>query len=130
MLPRSFAMVCGLIAIANLPLLFVPIRAAEQRLWHRFGIQTLRHRLTRRGASGGRDTIVPVARRNIVWHFVMTAILAAIILHPVLVALPWRTLIYAFILAGALAYLAGSIVQRQKIAIVTNGASRRSDGAS
>jgi len=113
---------CALTALASLPLLLAPVRPAERRLWRRLRIQALRRWLTRNRGSRverNQDRVVATARRNILWHVVLTATMALIALHPAVVALQWRAVVYGFLVAGSLAYLAGSIVQRQKIAVVT-----------
>ncbi|HYC91975.1 MAG TPA: hypothetical protein VEO54_22375 [Thermoanaerobaculia bacterium] len=107
----------------NVPLLVMRPSVAEQRLWRRFRVQQARRWLTRARDAGkghGREGIVAVAKRNILWHLVLTLVIALLVLHPALTSLRYRGAVYAFAVAGCLAYVAGSVVQRQKIVVLAN----------
>ncbi|MBV8517818.1 MAG: hypothetical protein JO197_10505 [Acidobacteria bacterium] len=121
-----FFAIGALLTLANVPLLIVPASAAEQRLWRRLGVQHLRRRITRR-----RDPRQPhregrtlaVARRNIVWHLVLSGVFTAEMLQPFLVRVPFHLAAVA-LLCGCVAYLTGSILQRQKIVVARNERAR------
>jgi hypothetical protein len=117
------AIVCAVFALVHAALLILPVKRREQRIWRRLNVQAVRRRLTtdRTGHESHRGgAIAETARRNIRWHLVLTVILAATLLHPRVAAFQYRGLVYGFAVAGSIAYVIGSIVQRQKIAILTN----------
>jgi hypothetical protein len=121
--PFYVAAFCALLALVNVPLLVMRPTVAEQRLWRRFRVQKARRWLTRARGAGeghGREQIVAVAKRNILWHLVLTFVIALLVLHPTLTSLRYRGAVYAFAVAGCLAYVAGSVVQRQKIVVLAN----------
>ena len=115
---------CLLLALANVPLLVLAPRVGEQRVWRRLRVQTVRRWITRRRGAGKRQapaSILIDAKRNIVWHLVLSLLIAVLVLHPAIASLSYRGVVYAFAIAGCMAYVAGSVVQRQKIVIILNG---------
>lgn len=115
------------LALANLPLLWLPPRRGERRWWRRSGLRRVRRWVTRRRDPGHRHhdgATVAVARRNIIWHSVLGAVFAMLTQHPWLRAGWPRHLRYALVAACA-AYLLGSLVQRQKIVIAADERRRR-----
>jgi hypothetical protein len=114
-------------ALANVPLLFIRPTRAEQHMWRRLRVQSLRRWITKRRNPGHRHrdgSTIAVASTNIRWHIVLGLVFASLILHPQLRAWPLRAARYA-LLAGCVAYFIGSLVQRQKIVIAANERSRR-----
>jgi hypothetical protein len=114
-------------ALANVPLLFIRPTRAEQHMWRRLGVHSLRRWITARRNPGHQHRdgrTIRVATTNIRWHVVLGLVFASLILHPQLRAWPLRAVRYA-LLAGCVAYFIGSVVQRQKIVIAANERSRR-----
>ena len=114
--------------LANLPLLWIaPIRG-EQQFWRRLGVARLRRRLTRRRPASFPHSVehtIRASRANIIWHLVLGAVFAMLIVNPWFVSGPLRPVRY-LLLAPSVAYFFGSLVQRQKIVVSINARARRS----
>ncbi|HYC60728.1 MAG TPA: hypothetical protein VEK79_14285 [Thermoanaerobaculia bacterium] len=119
LIPIWVSAFCLVLALVHVPLLVMRPSAAERRLWRRLGVQHLRRRLTR--ARDGRldARIGAAAKRNIVWHLVLTLVIALLVLHPAVRSMRYRGVVDAFAVAGCVAYVAGSVVQRQKIVVTS-----------
>ena len=112
-----FALLC---TVANAMLLWLPLRRAELSLWRRLNLQALRRRLTRqRKVDQPLSTqTTAIARRNIAWHVAMSLVMF------IIVAKSMQSDAVAFHIAALLcalpcaAWLTGSCVQRQKIAVL------------
>jgi hypothetical protein len=125
LVPLWVAISCALLALLNVPLLLLKPSAAEQRLWRRLHVRRARRRLTRKRGAGEihtHATIVAVATRNIAWHLVLSLLISLLMLHPALRTFEYRGAVYAFALLGCIAYVVGSVVQRQKIVVIANRA--------
>ncbi len=123
LVPFCVSALCAVLALVNVPLLVVRSGAAEQRLWRRLRVRRVRRWLTRVRGTGELQLdsrTAAVAKRNIRWHPVLTFVIALLMLHPALTALPYRAAVYAFAVAGCIAYVVGSVVQRQKIVVTSN----------
>lgn len=115
------ACLSAVIVLIAIALLFAPITPAELALWRRLRTQALRKWITRRRHVDeplDRVSTPQIARRNLLWHLVLTVVfstqLARAAASP---QLWWRPLAPLFMLPSV-AYFAGSIVQRQKLAVL------------
>ena len=122
LLPVSLA-IQSLCLLASIALALIPLRQNELPLWRRLGLGRLRKRLTRRLRRAeplAHDETVRTARRNIWWHVALTGALmiqgfGALADGPV-----WRWALGVVSAIPALAWLAGSLVQRQKMALIVS----------
>jgi hypothetical protein len=107
--------------VATTLLLFFPVSRSELRLWRLLRARSLRHWIsTRRRVNEPLDPhLTPaLAQRNLLWHLVLNALFSGQIAGALFSTQTiWRPLAPVLVLP-CLAYLAGSVVQRQKIAIV------------
>jgi hypothetical protein len=112
-----FALAC---AALNAVAWLLPPSHAELLLWRRLNVQALRRRLTKR--RGGEQPLsvqtIAIAKRNIAWHVAMSLVMATISAQALFSrASPFRGLALLGVLP-CIAWLIGSAVQRQKIAVV------------
>ena len=115
------------LALANLPLLWIEPGPREQRLWRTLRVQRLRRRVSRRRNPGYRHRdgeTISIARTNIRWHFVLSAVFAFLTIHPWIASEMLKPVRY-ILLVPCVVYLLGSIIQRQKIVIAVNERARR-----
>ena len=109
------------LAVATIALLVVPPTAAEVALWHRLRTQSVRRWLTRR-----RDMSEPlnpvstpqVARKNLLWHLVLTALFSTQLAIAAASPSTWWRPLAVLLVVPSVAYFVGSLVQRQKVAIL------------
>jgi hypothetical protein len=103
--------------------IILPIVPGEMKLWNFLRIQKLRHWITKRRTVNEplkEGKTVDRVRRNLLWHLILTFVFITeitISLYPMNI---WLSPFALFFTASSLAYLLGSIVQRQKIAIIEN----------
>ena len=112
-----FALLC---AALNAAAWLLPPFQAELRLWRRLNLQGLRRRLSKRRRVDQPLSAhtVAIARRNIAWHVAMSLVMAILALQ----ALQSRVIVFRcfalFAVVPCIAWLVGSAVQRQKIAVI------------
>ena len=115
------AMTQVLCLLATLAIMFVPPLVGEVGLWRRLGAGNLRRFLSKRLTTPQPFSVGPtehVAVRNIRWHLVLTfALLVQTLLATVSPSLTLQ-LLGIFYVLPAIGWLLGSIVQRQKIALI------------
>lgn len=107
--------------VATIMLLAVPVTHAERRLWHALGVDSLRRRITRRrnvAEPYHEQLTVRIARRNLWWHLLLTGLFTSQIAWAWAAQGSWWRPLAVPLVIFCIAYLAGSLVQRQKIAIV------------
>ena len=111
-----------LIGLATVILLYAPVRDRELLLWHRLNVNRWRHWITR-----WRDPRQPlemhrtarIARQSLLWHLLFTVLFGSLTLQALWNSELWFRSLSALLIFPSIAYLAASIVQRQKIAILT-----------
>lgn len=112
--------IAALCTLLNIPLLVVPPSRREAMLWRRLQLQKVRRWLTRRRHVNQplSPQTATIARQNILWHLILSAVMCGVMIQ----ALQTDALLYK--LFGALsvlpcvAWLLGSLVQRQKIVLL------------
>jgi len=116
------------LSVATGLLLLVPPARVELRLWRRLRVQSLRRWLTRKRRVD--EPLEPqitrrIARRNLLWHLVLTGLFASQLLAAAHSEGRWWRPLAAPLIVPCIAYFAGSLVQRQKLALLRFcGASR------
>ncbi|GEM_PF-3311321 len=116
---------CLLIAVAMLVLtvglLVVPVTPSELSLWHRLRIGSVRRWITKRRNENEPlhpELTLKTAKVNLKWHIMMTGLFCMQLAWAVLSSgVWWRPLVF-FVFVFSLGYFVGSVVQRQKIAIL------------
>ncbi len=109
------------LVVATIVLLAVPPTPTELALWRRLRTQSVRRWLTRR--RGLTEPLNPastpqVARKNLLWHLVLTVLFSTqLAIAAASVGAWWRPLA-ALLFLPSVAYFVGSLVQRQKVAIL------------
>jgi hypothetical protein len=106
---------------AHLPIYFQPVLHAELSIWRQLRLAKLRKYLTKRLRKP--ESLDPAqtlrkAKRNIVWHAVMILALMPQSLSTLTSPSPFRLIMSIFLGCAAIAWLVGSLVQRQKLAIL------------
>jgi len=106
---------------AHLVFLTVPFSRVELRFWRRLRVRALRLWITRRRRVEEplhREQTRRAARRNILWHLFFSALFSFQIAAALLLPGRWWQPLAPLLAVPCIAYLAGSVVQRQKLAIV------------
>ena len=117
----AFACLSAALVVVTIVLFAVPPMPAELALWRRLRTQSVRRWLTRR--RGLTEPLNPastpqVARKNLLWHLVLTALFSTqLAIAAASVGASWRPLAALLVLPSG-AYFVGSLVQRQKAAIL------------
>jgi len=119
-LAACFAM-AAVLTIGTGLLLLAPTTSAELRIWRRVRVSSLRRWLTRtRHVEEPLDSDVTtrIARRNLYWHLVLTGLFAVQLGIALGSVGAWWRPFAAVLVVPCLAYFLGSVVQRQKIAVI------------
>ena len=114
-------MLQALALVGTIALLTMPIRPGELRFWHLLRIQQARRWITRRRKVIQPlvpDKTVKIARDNLRWHLILTFLFCGLTGRAVMADNILLRLLGSLLLIPSIAYLAGSLVQRQKIAIL------------
>ncbi len=112
------------IGVVSIGLLYLPVTKTEQYFWTILRIRKLRHWVTKENtqkwnSENGDLDIVQISRRNIKWHILLTFVFTSLILQGQLVNNVLGLLSH-LLLIPILGYFIGSIIQRQKIVLITN----------
>ncbi len=113
--------VAACLTVATALMLLLPARPREVRIWHRLRVASIRRWLTRsRAADEPLDVVgtTRMAARNLRWHFVMSALFTAQLGIAVGSHGAWWRPLALLLVVPCVAYVVGSVVQRQKIAII------------
>jgi hypothetical protein len=116
-----FAWLSATLVVVTIALLAVPTTPAELALWRRLRTQSVRRWLTRRRSlSEPLNTVSTpqVARKNLLWHLVLTALFSTQLAIAAASPGAWWRPLAALMVLPSLAYFVGSLVQRQKVAIL------------
>lgn len=116
-----FALLSATLVVATIALLAVPATTAEVALWRRLRTQSVRRWLTRRRHFS--EPLDPVstpqaARKNLLWHLVLTALFSTQLAIAAASPGAWWRPLAALLVLPSVAYFVGSLVQRQKVAIL------------
>ena len=109
------------LAVVTIALLAVPTTPSELALWRRLRTQSVRKWLTRRRglAEPLHAVFTPqVARKNLLWHLVLTALFSTQLAIAAASKGAWWRPLAALLVLPCVAYFVGSLVQRQKVAIL------------
>jgi hypothetical protein len=107
--------------MANICLLLLPISPTELRAWRVLRVRRLRHWITKRRVVS--ESLHPTAtlrkaRRYILWHIVLTSLFSTQLAWALAMeGVWWRPLSLPLVIFSA-GYVLGSLVQRQKIAVL------------
>jgi hypothetical protein len=113
--------VLGLSVIETLALMVVPVTSCELRLWHLLRIQRIRRWITKtRRVDQPLHNVqtLSVARINLRWHLILTCLFAVLVARAFTLESRWLRLAASLLTMPSIAYALGSLVQRQKIAII------------
>lgn len=105
---------------ATISLLTVPITHRELGLWRSLRIRSLRRWVSQRRPANEplhSQRTLNIARRNLVWHLILTGLFSFQIAWAVASPGRWWGPFTAPLVIFSIGYFAGSLVQREKIAI-------------
>jgi hypothetical protein len=112
------------VILLNILLLLAPLSRSELSIWRMLRVQRLRRYLTmlRKTDQPLSLKTTAIAKKNIVWHIVMTLAIFMVTVRTYLN----QSQVFSFIMIffctiTSIAWLLGSIVQRQKLAIIYFG---------
>jgi hypothetical protein len=111
----------GLAFVGTVVLLFVPVFPAELQFWHFLRIQSLRGWITRSRDVNQplhKDRTLTLARMNLWWHLILTGLFCGLIGRAISADAWWLRVPAVLLVIPSIAYFLGSLVQRQKIAIL------------
>jgi hypothetical protein len=116
-----FAWLSATLVVVTIALLAVPTTPAELALWRRLRTQSVRKWLTRRRNLS--EPLNPVstpqvARKNLLWHLVLTALFSTQLAIAAASEGAWWRPLAALLVLPSVAYFVGSLVQRQKVAVL------------
>jgi hypothetical protein len=116
-----FALLSATLVVLTIALLAVPPTPAELALWHRLRTRSVRRWLTRR--RGLFEPLNPVstprvARKNLLGRLVLTALFSFQLAIAAGSEGAWWRPLAALLILSSVAYFVGSLVQRQKVAIL------------
>jgi hypothetical protein len=116
-----FAWLSATLVAVTIALLAVPTTTAELPLWRRLGTQAVRRWLTRRRSLA--EPLNPVsapqvARKNLLWHLVLSALFSTQLAIAAASEGAWWRPLAGLLVLPSVAYFVGSLVQRQKLAIL------------
>lgn len=115
------AWLSAILVLVTIALLAVPTTPAERALWRRLRTASLRRWLTRRSAPTAPldpASTAQVARKNLRWHLALTTLFSAQLAIAAASERAWWRPLALLLVLPSIAYFAGSLVQRQKIAIL------------
>ena len=99
----------------------LPARQWELRIWRWLGVTPVRHWLTRRHREADPldlRSVSRIARRNLQWHLALTGLFSVELAVAAGTPHAWWRPLALLLLLPCIAYMLGSVVQRQKIAII------------
>ena len=111
----------GVALTITILLVVMPASRLELRVWHTVRVTHLRRWLTRNRQvvePFHRETTLRIARRNLRWHLVLTALFSFQLGVASASTEAWWRPLPLLLLVPCVAYMLGSLVQRQKIAII------------
>jgi uncharacterized membrane protein YbaN (DUF454 family) len=109
------------LAVVTIALLAVPTTPLELALWRRLRAQSVRKWLTRRRGLAEPLNFMStpqVARKNLLWHLVLTTLFSTQLAIAAGSEAAWWRPLAALLVVPSVAYFIGSLVQRQKVAIL------------
>jgi len=117
------SIVCLVFAIISIPLIYLPVTEMEQKLWQKLNIRMLRHWVTRRGTEkwaqkGTIHNVIERSRKNIAWHGIITFAFCFLIVRAQFIDNVLIQYSSQLLLLPSIAYLFGSIIQRQKMVVI------------
>lgn len=125
------AWLSAFLVVVTIALLAVPTTPAELALWRRLRTARVRRWLTRRRHLSeplDAETTPQVARKNLRWHLALTTLFSAQLAIAAASERAWWRPLALLLVLPSIAYFAGSLVQRQKVAILRSRRDpRRSD---
>jgi|WetSurMetagenome_2_1015567.scaffolds.fasta_scaffold269256_2 hypothetical protein len=107
--------------VGTLALVVIPVTRGELNLWHYLRVQRIRRWITRmRKVKQPLHNVrtLDVARTNLRWHLVLTCLFCGVVARALTIDMWWVQVMASLLTIPSIAYLLGSIVQRQKIAIL------------
>ena len=110
-------------AVLSIPLIYLPVTVIEQKVWQKLNIRILRHWVTTRGTEkwaqkGTVHNAIGHARKNIAWHGIITFTFCFLIVRAQFIDNAILQYGSQLLLLPSIAYLLGSIIQRQKMVII------------
>jgi hypothetical protein len=111
----------GLLAASTLALAAIPVVPGELELWRVLRIQVIRRWITKRRRVNQplhNVKTMGIARTNIRWHLLLTFLFLGLLARALWSGSEWWSALAGLLIVPSLAYFVGSLVQRQKIAIM------------
>ncbi len=117
------SIVCLVLSIISIPLICLPVTEIEQKFWQKLNIRMLRHWVTKRGTEkwaqkGTIQNVIERSRKNIAWHGIITFTFCFLIVRAQFIDNVFIQYSSQLLLLPSIAYLFGSIIQRQKLVII------------
>ena len=109
------------VLLGTIALMTIPIMPTELGVWHLLRIEQTRKWITRRRKviqPLRRESTLKIARDNLRWHLVLTILFCGLTGRAVMADDILFRLLASLLLIPSIAYLGGSLVQRQKIAVL------------
>ena len=109
------------VLLGTIALMTIPIMPTELGVWHLLRIEQTRKWITRRRKviqPLRRESTLKIARDNLRWHLVLTILFCGLTGRAVMADNILFRLLASLLLIPSIAYLGGSLVQRQKIAVL------------
>ncbi len=113
--------IVGLSVIGTVALMVIPVTPGELRLWYLLRIQRIRKWITRtRRVDQPLHNVqtLGIARTNLRWHLIFTCLFCVLVARAFTLDRWWLRLAASLLTIPSIAYALGSLVQRQKIAVM------------
>ena len=111
----------GFLAASTLALAAIPVVPGELELWRVLRIQVIRRWITKRRRVNQplrNVKTMEIARTNLRWHLLLTFLFFGLLARALWAGSEWWSALAGLLIVPSLAYFVGSLVQRQKIAIL------------
>jgi hypothetical protein len=111
----------GFLAASTLALAAIPVVPGELELWRVLRIQVVRRWITKRRRVNQplhNVSTMDIARTNLRWHLILTFLFFGLLARGLWAGSEWWSALAGLLIVPSLAYFVGSLVQRQKIAIL------------
>ena len=113
-----------ILAVVSFPIMYLPATKTELKCWQKLNIRALRHWVTKKGTEkwthkGTIQNVVERARKNIAWHGILTFTFFFLMARAQFIDNLFIQYASQLLLIPSIGYFLGSIIQRQKLVIVS-----------
>jgi hypothetical protein len=114
------SLICIILAVVSFPIMYLPATKTELKCWQKLNISALRHWVTKKGTHKGTiQNVVERARKNIAWHGILTFTFFFLMARAQFIDNLFIQYASQLLLIPSIGYFLGSIIQRQKLVIVS-----------